>query len=119
MADGARIQLQADRALIGINCRPKPVPTEMGRARGSLIEVDLSQGLVATGRANRPLWSTALRGSGTMPITKAKQPKREVEKKKSRQQRLERALEEGLEETFPASDAVAVTEPAPTPPGNK
>jgi len=28
--------------------------------------------------------------------------------------RLERALEEGLEETFPASDAVAVTEPAPS-----
>ncbi|HTT47993.1 MAG TPA: hypothetical protein VMG39_08315 [Pseudolabrys sp.] len=26
---------------------------------------------------------------------------------------LERELEEGLEETFPASDAVAVTEPAP------
>jgi nicotinate phosphoribosyltransferase len=30
---------------------------------------------------------------------------------------LERALEEGLEETFPASDAVSVTEPAPTRPG--
>ncbi len=27
--------------------------------------------------------------------------------------RLERKLEEGLEETFPASDPVAVTEPAP------
>jgi hypothetical protein len=27
--------------------------------------------------------------------------------------RLERELEEGLEETFPASDAVAVIEPAP------
>lgn len=26
---------------------------------------------------------------------------------------LERALEEGLEETFPASDPVSVTEPAP------
>ena len=26
---------------------------------------------------------------------------------------LERELEEGLEETFPASDPVAVTEPAP------
>jgi len=26
---------------------------------------------------------------------------------------LERELEEGLEETFPASDAVAVTEPVP------
>jgi hypothetical protein len=28
--------------------------------------------------------------------------------------RLEKALEEGLEETFRACDAVAVTEPAPT-----
>lgn len=42
----------------------------------------------------------------------------DVGKRENRQQRLERALEEGLEETFPASDAVAVTEPAPTPPGN-
>ena len=53
-----------------------------------------------------------------MPTAKAKWPKSEVEKKENRRQRLERALEEGLEETFPASDAVAVTEPAPTPPGN-
>jgi hypothetical protein len=28
-------------------------------------------------------------------------------------ERLERDLEEGLEQTFPASDPVAVTEPAP------
>jgi hypothetical protein len=40
-------------------------------------------------------------------------------KKTKRQQELERALEEGLEETFPASDPVAVTEPAPTPPGDE
>jgi hypothetical protein len=33
-------------------------------------------------------------------------------------QRLERELEEGLEETFPGSDPVAVTEPAPAS-GNK
>jgi hypothetical protein len=32
---------------------------------------------------------------------------------RDKRKRLERALEEGLEETFPASDAVAVTEPAP------
>jgi hypothetical protein len=31
----------------------------------------------------------------------------------NRDQKLERELEEGLEETFPASDPVAVTEPAP------
>jgi nicotinate phosphoribosyltransferase len=30
-----------------------------------------------------------------------------------KKQRLERELEEGLEETFPGSDPVAVTEPAP------
>lgn len=47
-----------------------------------------------------------------------KGPKRDVKRRESRRQRLEKALEEGLEETFPASDAVAVTEPAPTPPGN-
>ena len=35
---------------------------------------------------------------------KSHEPKRKV---------LERELELGLEETFPASDAVAVTEPAP------
>jgi hypothetical protein len=39
--------------------------------------------------------------------------------KTKRQQALERALEQGLWETFPASDPVAVTEPAPIPPGEK
>jgi len=33
-------------------------------------------------------------------------------------ERLEQALEQGLEDTFPASDPVAVTEPARTPPGD-
>lgn len=37
-----------------------------------------------------------------------------VKKKENERRRLEKALELGLEETFPASDAVAVTEPAPT-----
>ncbi len=50
--------------------------------------------------------------------TKLKRPKLKIEKKRTKKQRLEQALEEGLEETFPASDAVAVTEPAPTLPGN-
>jgi hypothetical protein len=35
-----------------------------------------------------------------------------------RRRRLDEALDEGLEETFPASDPVAVTQPAPTPPGD-
>jgi hypothetical protein len=38
--------------------------------------------------------------------------------RESIKQRLERKLERGLEDTFPASDAVAVTEPAPTAPDN-
>ena len=34
------------------------------------------------------------------------------EKRQDEKRRLEEALEEGLRETFPASDAVAVTQPA-------
>jgi len=50
-----------------------------------------------------------------MARSSSKQPKPDVEKKnQNERQRLEKALEEGLEETFPASDAVAVTEPART-----
>jgi hypothetical protein len=45
--------------------------------------------------------------------SKAKRPKVDAAKKESRRERLEWALEEGLRETFPASDAVSVTEPAP------
>jgi hypothetical protein len=40
-------------------------------------------------------------------------PKPAKKQKKQKKEELERELEEGLEETFPASDAVAVTEPAP------
>ena len=50
----------------------------------------------------------------TTKPTKPKKPEPADEVKR----RLDRALEEGLEETFPASDPVAVTEPAPTPPEN-
>jgi len=39
--------------------------------------------------------------------------KHDGETKESRRHRLERALDIGLEETFPASDPVAVTVPAP------
>jgi hypothetical protein len=38
---------------------------------------------------------------------------RDKELKKAEQERLEAALEEGLKDTFPASDAVAVIQPAP------
>jgi hypothetical protein len=48
-------------------------------------------------------------------MRRARQTKLDVgERKKDKRARLEKALEEGLEETFPASDAVAVTEPAPS-----
>ncbi len=50
-----------------------------------------------------------------MPKTSVKRPSRKADRKDERRERLEGALQEGLEETFPASDAIAVTEPAPTP----
>ena len=51
-----------------------------------------------------------------MPSTpKERKSKRDKKKKDAERQRLEAALEEGLKETFPASDAVAVTEPAAEP----
>ena len=50
-----------------------------------------------------------------MSKTGVKRPRREVDKKEKRRQRLEDALQEGLEETFPASDPVAITEPTSTP----
>jgi hypothetical protein len=61
------------------------------------------------------------------PINKSKRPKQKLVKKRpkiakkvkkenkaKKPRRLEKALEEGLKETFPASDAVAVTEPMPS-----
>jgi hypothetical protein len=51
---------------------------------------------------------------GRMAFTsKGPRSRRDKEQKKAEQERLEAALEEGLEGTFPASDAVAVTQPAP------
>jgi len=49
-----------------------------------------------------------------------RQSKRQQKQKDAERKRLEAALEEGLEETFPASDVVAVTEPRrqATPVGN-
>jgi len=43
----------------------------------------------------------------------ARKPTRRENRKVPDRRRLEAALEEGLEETFPASDPVAVTEPRP------
>jgi nicotinate phosphoribosyltransferase len=47
---------------------------------------------------------------------KSETPKPAEKKHKPDKERLERELEEGLEDTFPASDPVAVTEPAPDDP---
>jgi nicotinate phosphoribosyltransferase len=44
---------------------------------------------------------------------KSEAPKSSFKKHKPSKEELERDLEEGLEDTFPASDPVAVTEPAP------
>ena len=49
---------------------------------------------------------------GTGPDTLEKQKNDERDKKNK--ERLDRALEEGLEETFPASDPVNVTQPPPS-----
>jgi nicotinate phosphoribosyltransferase len=45
-------------------------------------------------------------------------PKSTIGKGAWTKEHLEQALEQGLEDTFPASDPVAVTEPARTPPGD-
>jgi bifunctional non-homologous end joining protein LigD len=51
------------------------------------------------------------------PRARAKRAK-PAKKSEDTRNRLDRALEEGLEETFPASDAVAVVQPAPRGPGD-
>ena len=45
--------------------------------------------------------------------SKGSRSSRDKEQKKAKRCRLEAALEEGLKDTFPASDAVAVIQPAP------
>ena len=56
-----------------------------------------------------------LRRGKVMSKTRVKRSRHEIEFKEERRRYLEDALQEGLEETFPASDAVAITEPASTP----
>jgi nicotinate phosphoribosyltransferase len=50
----------------------------------------------------------------SMTARKRKKVKHFPEEEEERRRRLEKELEEGLEETFPASDPVAVTEPVRT-----
>jgi hypothetical protein len=40
---------------------------------------------------------------------------RKPKEDEKQRERLERSLEEGLEDTFPASDAINVTQPPPSP----
>lgn len=49
----------------------------------------------------------------------SEKPKGKADKKNDRKQVQERELEEGLEDTFPASDPVAITEPAHANDGTK
>jgi hypothetical protein len=44
-------------------------------------------------------------------VPQKQRAKRTQKRKEAGRRRLETALEEGLEETFPASDAVSVTQP--------
>jgi len=53
---------------------------------------------------------------GARFATKWRRSKPKVDETEDRRQRLERALDEGLEQTFPASDPVALTQPASTRP---
>jgi hypothetical protein len=53
---------------------------------------------------------------GARFATKWRRSKPKVDETENRRQRLERALDEGLEQTVPASDPVALTQPAPTRP---
>ncbi|MFZ2106305.1 MAG: hypothetical protein WAV18_13180 [Roseiarcus sp.] len=55
---------------------------------------------------------------GARSATKSTRSKPKVGETEDRRQRLERALDEGLEQTFPASDPVALTQPASTRPDN-
>jgi nicotinate phosphoribosyltransferase len=48
-----------------------------------------------------------------LPLQRSPKPLPKQERSK-----LERQLDEGLKQSFPASDPPAVVEPAPTPPGN-
>ena len=55
---------------------------------------------------------------GARSATETRRSKEKVDEKENRRQRLERALDEGLEQTFPASDPLALTQPASTRPDN-
>jgi len=47
-------------------------------------------------------------------VEEERDDKRKREREDARKRKLERSLERGLEDSFPASDPVNVTQPAPT-----
>ena len=55
---------------------------------------------------------------GARFATKWRRSKPKVAETEDKRQRLERALDQGLEQTFPASDPVALTQPASARPDN-
>ena len=48
-------------------------------------------------------------------IAEKRRREAEEERKEDQRRKAERSLEEGLEDTFPASDPINVTQPAPSP----
>src|SRR5262249_48723460 len=100
--------------------KARGAPMFTSRCRASKIRPHSPQSMgyeAAVEMNTRPELHTArfeMSAEEIMPATKSS--KRNA-KKKNRQQRLDNALDKGLEETFPASDVVTITEPAPTRPG--
>jgi hypothetical protein len=60
------------------------------------------------GRSAKPLAKAAACRRIIMPGSESKKPTSEEDEKR----RLDEALEEGLEETFPGSDPVSISQPA-------
>jgi hypothetical protein len=50
----------------------------------------------------------------TVALDKAGRDRDKHDRDEARRRRLERSLEQGLEDSFPASDAINVTQPPPT-----
>jgi hypothetical protein len=91
-----------------------------GLCKEPLVPVDELQPLVSSGKIDEVGEGDEVRDSSSSQQSEGRPRARAMPAKKSEdtRNRLDRALEEGLEETFPASDAVAVVEPAPRRPGD-
>ncbi len=69
-------------------------------------------------KAKTPSAKTPSTKTPSTKVPTRKPPEKPASEEAERRRRLEEQLEEGLKGTFPASDPVSVTEPAPTRPGN-